>query len=76
MAFASLSDLRAARDQALQDSDFHMLPDSPIRVKYATNLATVIDCIAAYRQDLRDVTEGVDESSVGDIELPTLVLPS
>lgn len=76
MAFGSLSDLRAARDQALKDSDFHMLPDSPIHAKYAANLVTVIDCIAAYRQDLRDVMVGVDESNIGDIELPTLVLPS
>lgn len=76
MAYSNLSDLRAARNQALKDSDFYMLPDSPYTLTSAVIAVTTTDTIARYRQQLRDVTEGVTDSNVGDIELPTLVLPS
>ena len=76
MAYSNLSDLRAARNQALKDSDFYMLPDSPYKTAAAAIAVTTADTIASYRQKLRDITEGVTDENVGDIELPTLVLPS
>ena len=76
MAYSNLSDLRAARNQALKDSDFYMLSDSPFNRSFTPIAVTTADAIASYRQSLRDITEGVTDSNVGDIELPALVLPS
>tara|TARA_B100001094_G_scaffold72230_1_gene68405 strand:+ start:7261 stop:7491 length:231 start_codon:yes stop_codon:yes gene_type:complete len=75
MAYSNLSDLRAARNQALNDSDFWMLPDSPLQLKFQHNAPLATTTIADYRQELRDITSGVTDSNVESVELPTLVLP-
>lgn len=72
MAYSNISDLRAARDAALKDSDFWLLTDSPIK-KDLREVSEAV--IKIYRQQLRDITVGVTTSNVGSVELPTLVLP-
>lgn len=76
MAYSNIEDLRAARNQALKDSDFYMLSDSTIETQFAVTAIFVNDTIRVYRQQLRDITEGVTAENIGDIELPALVLPS
>tara|TARA_B100000427_G_scaffold122875_1_gene102321 strand:+ start:1652 stop:1855 length:204 start_codon:yes stop_codon:yes gene_type:complete len=61
MAFSSISDLKTARNQALSDSDYWMLPDAVREITPAMKL---------YREKLRDITIGVTEENVGSVELP------
>jgi|TARA_B110000014_G_scaffold233142_1_gene196282 hypothetical protein len=82
MAYSNLSDLRTARDAALKDSDFWVLPDSPINPEFREVSDTAIKL---YRQQLRDITVGVTDTKsesegtsltfVEDVELPSLVFP-
>ena len=44
----AMADLRAKRNQLLQDTDFHALSDNTMSADMTT-----------YRQELRDITEGV-----------------
>ncbi len=53
--------LRPLRDRLLADSDWTQLNDSPI---YENDR----DAWAAYRQDLRDLTDNIDEN--GEVEFP------
>ena len=46
----AMADLRAKRNQLLTESDWTILPDSPIADKTAWQV---------YRQNLRDLTEGI-----------------
>ena len=61
MAFSSLSELRTARNQALSDSDYWMLPDA---------IREITDAMKLYREKLRNITIGVTEETVGSVELP------
>ena len=72
MAYTTIAQLRTARDEALKESDYWMLPDSPIKSEFKV---ASIAIIKIYRQQLRDITVGVTTSNVGDVELPTLQLP-
>jgi hypothetical protein len=44
----AMQDLRAKRNRLLQDTDFHALSDNTMSVEMTT-----------YRQELRDITEGI-----------------
>ena len=44
----AMADLRAKRNQLLQDTDFHALSDN-----------TMSEDMTTYRQELRDITEGI-----------------
>ena len=44
----AMEDLRAKRNQLLQDTDFHALSDNTMSAEMTT-----------YRQELRDITEGI-----------------
>ena len=44
----AMADLRAKRNQLLQDTDFHALSDNTMSADMTT-----------YRQELRDITEGI-----------------
>jgi hypothetical protein len=44
----AMADLRAKRNQLLQDTDFHALSDNTMSAEMTT-----------YRQELRDITEGI-----------------
>ena len=89
MPYSNFSDLRTARDAALKDSDFWVLPDSPINPEFREVSDTAIKL---YRQQLRDITVGVSTSRedventafrqdgtslifIEDVELPILVFP-
>jgi hypothetical protein len=52
-----LDDLRKRRNQLLQESDWTQCSDSPLTDAKKTEWAT-------YRQSLRDVTSGLDLSSI------------
>ena len=51
MAYSSMEDLRAARNLALQNSDFYILPDYKFTGEFADENKTLI---MLYRQYLRD----------------------
>lgn len=54
--------IRNIRNQLLQDSDWTQLVDSPLDSAAKSLWAT-------YRQDLRDITENIDEN--GEVTFPT-----
>ena len=54
--------IRNIRDQLLQDSDWTQLVDSPLDSAAKSIWAT-------YRQNLRDITENIDEN--GEVTFPT-----
>ena len=54
--------IRNIRNQLLQDSDWTQLVDSPLYSAAKSLWAT-------YRQDLRDITENIDEN--GEVTFPT-----
>ena len=63
MPFSDIAALRAARDQKLKDTDYLMLPDAP-------------ECrhgkagVAAYRVELRELPNAVEEFGLENVELP------
>lgn len=65
MAFNSLEELRIARDEALANSDFLMLPDAP-------RPSALDDLIIAYRQELRDLPKRAESEGLENLELPIL----
>ena len=67
MAYSSMEDLRAARNLALQNSDFYILPDYEFSGEFAdVNKKLVM----LYRQYLRDLPSVVDENNLTGVELP------
>ena len=59
----AIAGLRAKRNAMLSSSDWTVLPDSPV-----TNKTAWLE----YRQDLRDITEGVDTvAKVNAVVFPT-----
>ena len=67
MAYSSMEDLRAARNLALQNSDFYILPDYKFTGEFADENKTLI---MLYRQYLRDLPSVVDENDLTGVELP------
>ena len=63
MAYNTIDELRAARNAALQKTDFIFRPD--IHIDEGDMALLLLYC-----QDLRDITEGVDENNIGDVVLP------
>ena len=59
----ALDNLRAKRNKLLADSDYTVLPDSPVQDKFIWQ---------AYRQSLRDLTEGLSTvEQVNSVVFPT-----
>ena len=65
--YNSLSALRSARNAKLAETDWMFLTDS----KELKN-EIYIELIKIYRKELRDITNGVTESSVGSVVLPDM----
>tara|TARA_B100001142_G_scaffold190909_1_gene190004 strand:- start:2012 stop:2227 length:216 start_codon:yes stop_codon:yes gene_type:complete len=68
MPYSNISDLRAARDQALSNSDFYLLEDSPI-VEELRDVKMV--ALKLYRQELRDLPAKASIEGIENVELPT-----
>ena len=62
--FNTLEELRQARNQALENSDWAVLPDTP---HDSEGFQTVI---RIYRQQLRDLPQRAEELGLENIELP------
>ena len=57
----AMADLRSKRNQLLQDTDFHALSDNTMSADMTT-----------YRQELRDITEGITTvEQANAVEFPT-----
>ena len=67
MAYSSIEDLRAARNLALKNSDFYVLPDYKFTGEFADENKILI---MLYRQYLRDLPSVVDENDLTGVELP------
>lgn len=65
--YNSLSALRSARNAKLAETDWMFLTD----VKELKN-EIYVELIKIYRQELRDITSGVTESTVGSVVLPDM----
>lgn len=65
MTFTTIDELRQARNQALSDSDWAVLPDSP---HSSEGFQTAI---RLYRQQLRDLPQRAEELGLENIEFPT-----
>lgn len=68
MTFTTLEGLRAHRNTLLAETDYLMLKDQSLTL--ASELA-----FSLYRQELRDITEGVTDANVADVVLPTKPVP-
>lgn len=64
MPYNTVEELRTARNQALSDSDWAVLPDSP---HDSEGFQTAI---RLYRQQLRDLPQKAEELGLENIELP------
>lgn len=65
--YNSLSALRSARNAKLAETDWMFLADT----KELKN-ETYVELIKIYRQQLRDITNGVTDSNAGLIVLPDM----
>jgi hypothetical protein len=65
MSYSTIEELRIARDEALANSDFLMLPDAP-------RPSALEDLIIAYRQELRDLPKRAETEGLENLELPIL----
>tara|TARA_B000000565_G_C23762375_1_gene368888 strand:+ start:1357 stop:1581 length:225 start_codon:yes stop_codon:yes gene_type:complete len=63
MTYNTLSELRSARNQALLECDYLMLPDSKVAGKYK-------DLLVAYRQELRDLPQLAEQNGLHTVQLP------
>jgi len=63
MAYTTIDELRVARDAALHKTDFLFRPD--IELSEGDHALLLMYC-----QELRDITEGVDDDNIGDVVLP------
>tara|TARA_E500000081_G_scaffold134065_1_gene146187 strand:- start:329 stop:571 length:243 start_codon:yes stop_codon:yes gene_type:complete len=68
---STLAELRTERDAALQATDCIYSPD--LIKNYDEGAIATLDI---YRQELRDVTNGVTDENVGDVVLPKPVDPN
>lgn len=64
MPYNTIEELRTARNQALSDSDWAVLPDSP---HDSEGFQTAI---RLYRQELRDLPQKAEELGLENVELP------
>ena len=64
MPYNTIEELRTARNQALSDSDWAVLPDSP---HDSEGFQTAI---RLYRQQLRDLPSKIETDGLENIELP------
>jgi hypothetical protein len=64
MSYSTIEELRIARDEALANSDFLMLPDAP-------RPEGLLDLIIAYRQELRDIPKRAEAEGLENLELPS-----
>ena len=65
--YNSLSALRSARNAKLAETDWMFLADT----KELKN-ETYVELIKIYRQELRDITNGVTDSNAGSVVLPDM----
>lgn len=65
MTFNTIEELRAARNQALSNSDWMVLPDVNFE-DYKREL------IRIYRQQLRDLPQRAEEIGLENIEIPSI----
>lgn len=63
--FNTIEELRQARNQALSDSDWAVLPDTP------HNSEGFQTAIRVYRQQLRDLPQRAEQLGLENVELPT-----
>jgi hypothetical protein len=63
--FNTIEELRQARNQALSNSDWAVLPDSP------HDNEGFQKAIRMYRQQLRDLPQKVEQLGLENIELPS-----
>lgn len=63
--FATLAELRTARNQKLRDTDFLMASDIPLTAEEKTVVIT-------YRQALRDLPAAFTDETVSEAVLPVL----
>jgi hypothetical protein len=63
--FATMAELRAARNQKLKDTDFLLVPDLPLTAEEKTMVTT-------YRQALRELPASFTEETVSEAVLPVL----
>ncbi len=63
--FATLAELRTARNQKLKDTDFLMTPDIPLTAEEKITVIT-------YRQALRDLPAAFTEETVSEAVFPIL----
>lgn len=63
MSYNTLSELRAARNQALLECDYLMLPDTRVAEEYK-------DLLIAYRQELRDLPQLAEQNGLHTVQLP------
>lgn len=63
MAYNTVDELREARNQALLDCDYLMLPDTKVTGQY-------MDLLIAYRQELRDLPQIAEQNGLDGLELP------
>jgi hypothetical protein len=68
MTFQNLDQLRTARNTALANSDYLLLPGAPL--KQPVDIA--MEAIKIYRQQLRDIPKQAEVIDVNEIELPEL----
>ena len=67
MTYNTLEELRTARNTKLAETDWIFLSDSP-----RSRNEVYYELLKVYRQQLRDITRGVTDDNVAEVELPTL----
>lgn len=65
MTYNTIEELRAARNQALADTDWTMLSDNPLSIDEGR-----MEVFRLYRQQLRDLPQKAEELGLENIELP------
>jgi len=63
--YNTLDELRIARNELLQKTDFLLVPDLPLKDTERT-------AVMVYRQNLRDLPQLLTEETVGDAVFPVL----
>jgi hypothetical protein len=65
MAYNTIEELRAARNQALAETDWTMLSDNPLSIDEGR-----MEVFRLYRQQLRDLPQKAEKLGLENIELP------
>jgi len=63
--FNTIEELRASRNQALEDTDWTMLSDNPLSIDEGR-----MEVFRLYRQQLRDLPQKAEKLGLENIELP------